>query len=466
MKLLELIFFFLIVSASSFLIYEKVPLNSYTTKIKKELKEIASLHGLEQKVFTTYEYTKDSIKYTLSLVKSKAVFFNVNILSPSVNTQSLSVSLEWNSRDGDTDYLSPYHSLYNAYISKESNSLKSEAYEIQFELEVSSFKFTKTWSLNTEDNFYIPSGLIDNTYVTFKVNCLDEKCPFTNDVLLEVISAFLNEQKSEMNKAFTEKGAEAYYKSLPLGELVQKIYTETSTNIVNENNVDLTLESMPEYSASNSDLIFKRKGKLNNLDIDGDEILSDTSPNQKFNINKKLLQKLISENLFNIMYEQTNNPSTEYELTVSYLKQITDVSSLYDDSEELSVWAEIGNVVFNDEDLSGSVTFNVMVILKNYSEEVFNFSFNMNFKFTPTLLQNGLNFVLLSKHLSVQDISSTKYNIKDKNLLNMWIQNTYLVALGNNEFNLLSLSFDLSYYFSSNKISYEFNNNYLSIIKQ
>ena len=64
------------------------------------------------------------------------------------------------------------------------------------------------------------------------------------------------------------------------------------------------------------------------------------------------------------MYEQTNNPSTEYELTVSYLKQITDVSSLYDDSEELSVWAEMGNVVFNDEDLSGRVALNVMVIKK------------------------------------------------------------------------------------------------------
>ena len=463
MKVFELLFL-LLVSASSFLIYEKVPLNSYTTKIKKELKEIASLHGLEQKVFTTYEYTKDSIKYTLSLVKSKAVFFNVNMLSPTVNSESLSLSLEWKARDGDTDYLSPYHSVYNAYISKDSNSLESEVYELEFELEVSSFKFTKTWSLNTEDNFYTPSGSIDNTYESFKVNCLDEKCPFTNDILLEVVKAFLTDKKSEMNSAFTENGAEAYYKSLPLGELVQKIFTETSTNIVNENNVDLTLESMPEFSES--DLILKRKGKLNNLDIEGDATFSDTSSSQKFNLNKKVLQKLVSENLFNIIYEQTNNPSTEYKLTVSYLKQITDVSSSYDDSEELLVIAEMDQISFNDEDLSGRVAFNVAVLLKNNSEEAFSFTFNMNFKLTPTLLQNGLNFVLLAKHLSVQDISSAKYTIKDENLLNKWIQNTYLVALGNNEFNLLSLSLDLSYYFSSNKISYEFKDNYLSIIKE
>lgn len=463
MKVFELLFL-LIVSASSFLIYEKIPLKSYATKMKKELKEIGALHGLEQKVFTSYDYTKDSIKYTLSLVKSKAVFFNVNMLSPTVNPESLSLSLEWTARDGDTDYLSPYHSIYNAYISKESNSFQSEAFEIEFELEVSSFKFTKTWSLNTEDNFYTPSGSIDNTYDSFKVKCLDEKCPFSNDILLEVIRAFLADKKSEMNSAFTEKGAEAYYKSLPLGELVQKLYTETSTNIVNENNVDLTLESMPEFSES--DLILKRKGKLNNLDIEGDATFSDTSSSQKFNLNKKVLQKLVSENLFNIIYEQTNNPSTEYELTVSYLKKITDVSSLYDDSEELLVNAEMGTISFNDEDLSGRVAFNVSVLLKNYAEEAFSFNFNMNFKLTPTLLQNGLNFVLLAKHLSVQDISSTKYTIKDENLLNKWIQNTYLVALGNNEFNLLSLSFDLSYYFSSNKISYEFKDNYLSIIKE
>ena len=465
MKVFVLLFI-LIVSTSSFLIYEKVPLNSYATKMKKELKDIGALHSLEQKVFTSYDYTKDSIKYTLSLVKSKAVFFNINMLSPTVNSELLSLSLEWKARDGDTDYLSPYHSIYNAKISKESNSLESEVYELEFELEVSSFKFTKTWLFNTEDKFYTPSGLIDNTYISFKVNCLDEKCPFTNDILLEVVNAFLTDKKSDMNSAFTQNGVEAYYKSLPLGELVQKIYTETSTNIMNENNVDLTLESMPEYSESNSDLIFKRKGKLNNLDIDGDEPFSDTSSSQKFNINKKLLQKLISENLFNIIYEQTNNPATDYELTISYLKQITDVSSSYDDSEELLVSADMGKVSFNDEDLSGRVTFNVTVLLKNNFEEVFSFTFNMNFKFTPTLLQNGLNFVLLAKHLSVQDISSTKYTIKEENLLNKWIQNTYLVALGNNEFNLLCLSFDLSYYFSSNKISYEFKDNYLSIIKQ
>ena len=68
-----------------------------------------------------------------------------------------------------------------------------------------------------------------------------------------------------MNDVFIHNGEEAYYKSLPFEELIQKVYSQTSTNIPNEYNIDLTLESRPEYS-TNSDLIFKRKGKLNDLD--------------------------------------------------------------------------------------------------------------------------------------------------------------------------------------------------------
>ena len=92
------------------------------------------------------------------------------MLSQFVNTQpSLTLFLQWNAKEDDTNYLSPYHSIYSAYISKESNSnsLKSELYEIEFELETSVFKFAKTWEFNSEDNFYTSSGSIDNTYISF-----------------------------------------------------------------------------------------------------------------------------------------------------------------------------------------------------------------------------------------------------------------------------------------------------------
>lgn len=45
MKVFE--FILLIFSATSFLVYENVPVNTYSTEIKKELKEIGALHGLK-----------------------------------------------------------------------------------------------------------------------------------------------------------------------------------------------------------------------------------------------------------------------------------------------------------------------------------------------------------------------------------------------------------------------------------
>ena len=193
--------------------------------------------------------------------------------------------------------------------------------------------------------------------------------------------------------------------------------------------------------------------------------MSDSSSYQKFYIYKALIQNLISQNLFNIIYEQTNNPSPKYELTVAYLKQIMDVSSSYIDSTQLRVKAEMIDVVFNDEDaISGTLTFEVSVIEMDGFETLLDFTLNIGFEFTPTLFQNGLNFVLLAKNLNIKSVKATQ-TLRDQDLLISWIENTYLVALGNNEFNLFSLSFNLSPYFSTNKLSYEFRNDYLCITK-
>ena len=461
MKVFEFILLF--ISATSFLVYEQVPFSTYATKVRKELKEIVALHGLEDTEFAEFDYQKDSTVYSLSSIKSKAVFFNVNMPTFSMIENPVSLSFDWQARDGSTNYISPYHLVYRADFNKNSNSLKSTVYELEFEVEVSKFKFTRTWEKTSENDFYTSKGTIDNTYTSFKAKCLDETCPFSKDLLLEVINAFLIEKKSEMNEALNTKGIDAYYKSLPLEQLVQKVYTQTSNNFPNENNIDLSLESMPEYS-SESGLIIKRKAKLNDLDIEGSSTFPGDS-SQRFNINKKLIQNLISQNLFNIVYEQANNPSTQYELTVAYLKQIMDVSSTYPDNTELKVSAEMNDVVFNEEDsISGYVNFNVYVISKSDLENLLTFTLKIGFKFTPTLFQNGLNFVLLSKHLSIMEVKPSS-TVRDEDLLRSWIQNTYLVALGNNEYNLFCLSFDLSYYFTTNKLSYEFKNDYLSIKK-
>jgi len=461
MKVFE--FILLLVSATSFLIYEKIPLNNYAIKVKTELKEIGALHGLEEAEFTDYDYKKDSTTYTLSFVTSKAVFFNVNMLTASGSSDTGALSFSWEAKSGEENYLSPYHSIYSAYISSSSNSLKTTLYEVQFELEVSKFKFSKSWVLNSEDNFYYPTGEVDNSYISFKAKKIELDCPFSDELILEVINGFLTDRRAEMNEAFTNKGIKAYYTSLPLGEVSQKIYTQTSNFITNENNIDFSLESKPEYTSDN--FILKRKGKLNDLDISGDRVFTDTSSSQKLNINKKIIQNLITQNTFNIIYEQTNNPSPQYELTVAYLKKIMDVSG-YADSTELKVFVDMTDITFNDEDaISGTATLEVSVIAKTDLKSLLTFTLKIGFKFTPTLFQNGLNFVLLAKNLKILEVKPTE-TVRDEDLLNSWILNTYLVALGNNEFNLFSLSLDLSYYFTTNKLSYEFNDNYLSIIKQ
>jgi len=393
MKVFE--FILLLVSATSFLIYEKIPLNNYAIKVKTELKEIGALHGLEEAEFTDYDYKKDSTTYTLSFVTSKAVFFNVNMLTASGSSDTGALSFSWEAKSGEENYLSPYHSIYSAYISSSSNSLKTTLYEVQFELEVSKFKFSKSWVLNSEDNFYYPTGEVDNSYVSFKAKKVELDCPFSDELILEVINGFLTDRRAEMNEAFTNKGIKAYYTSLPLGEVSQKIYTQTSNFITNENNIDFSLESKPEYTSDN--FILKRKGKLNDLDISGDRVFTDTSSSQKLNINKKIIQNLITQNTFNIIYEQTNNPSPQYELTVAYLKKIMDVSG-YADSTELKVFVDMTDITFNDEDaISGTATLEVSVIAKTDLKSLLTFTLKIGFKFTPTLFQNGLNFVLLAK---------------------------------------------------------------------
>ena len=373
---------------------------------------------------------------------------------------SLALSLLWNAEDGQTNYISPYHSIYTANLSKTEKDVTTVPYEIEFEVEASKFNFTKIWEMEEENDFYTPKGVIDNLYICFKVKCLKE-CPFSNNLLLQIVNTFLGAKESGLNDIFNEKGVDGFYKSLPFEELVQKIYTQTSTSISNENNIDLTLDSMPEYY-TDSGLIFYRKGQLNDINITEEYPIFNSDSSQRFNINIKLIKNLISENLFNIVYEQTNNPSILYELTVAYLKKIMDISS-YPDSTELKVSSGIINIDFDEgDDINGVATLMVNVISKSDLETLLNFRLKLGFKLIPTLLQNGLNFVLLSQKLNIIEVKPSQ-TVRDEILLRTWIQNTYLVALGNNEFNLFSLDFDLSFYFTSNNLAYEFKEGYLSI---
>jgi len=261
------------------------------------------------------------------------------------------------------------------------------------------------------------------------------------------------------------KGVESYYKSIPFEENAQKIYTSTSSNIPNENTLDLMLESAPEYSESNKIFIFKRKGTLNGQTIQQGSTIDSDTINQSFNLDSRIYNTLISENLFDIKFEQSSNPATKYELTVEYLKQVVELNETYPDSTELKLEAIMKDVALDATDpFKGIVSFEVSLISKDDLTTLFAFDIKLEFKFIVNLFQNGINWALVGKNLKINDFK-TDYEVLDINLLGEWIENTYLCSLGNNEFDLLALPLDLSHYFKGNNLRWEFNGDYLSIIK-
>ena len=453
MKVLS--FFLILITSNCFLIYEKVPLNRYIGRIREELKEIFALRSLENIVFNDYTYTEDDISYTLSQVKPKSVHTNLYMPSATVSTSSgVSITLSWKT---EVAAISPYHLIYTADL--ESNN---EKYQIQFEVEAAEFNFKKSWEYYESDKFYIPKGEISNRYASFKAQCVDSNCPFTKDIIFSVINTFLSYNQYNMNEVFT-KGVESYYKSLPFEEYGQKIYTRTSSSISNENNLDLSIETAPEYN--NEIFIFKRKGTLNGQEIQEGSAIDTSTTTQSFNLNYKIYQKLIQDNQFDIKYEAMNNPASKYELTIPYLKKVINLNTSYEDNTELKLEAIMKNIEFNTYNpLKGVVTFDISVISREDLSIAFAFTLKLDFNFDINLFQNGLNFVLIAKNLVINNVSSD-YDIIDMDLLKEWIENTYLCALGNNEFTLMTLAMDLSHYFKGSALKWEIVGNYLSVIK-
>ena len=454
-------FILLLISVTSFYVYEKIPLNTYVAKVRRELKEIAAFHFIEELNFTDFDYTVGDEACTLSSVKAKAVFFNSFMPAASIeNPTNLILKCSWTAPESGS-YISPYHSIYRAEL-----KYNNVSYPIEFEMEAKQFIFFKQWEKYAQDNFYFPAGSCQIEFVASNAKNLDEKSPFTQKLLLQVINAFISANNPNMNKALNN-GINSYYKSLPFEELMQKIYTQTA-NVPYENNFDLTLEEMPEYGTTSQNegyIIFKRKGTLNGEASGTGELPTDDTNIQRFNLHGRLYQKLITDNKFDIKFEQTNNPASMYQLTGLYLKQVANAS--INDTTQLRLEAKMGDITFNTQDpMLGEITLGISIISLDDLETVFAFSAKFTFMFVPTLFQSGLNFVLLSKNLQITDVApETGFDIIDKVLLMEWVRNTYLCALGNNEYNLFELPMDLSYYFNTNDLSWEFLGYYLSVKK-
>ena len=454
------LFILFIFSVTSSYVNEQIPLDTYITKIRKELKEISSLNSIEELTYDDFDIELDKVNYTLSSVKSKAVFFNQYMPQAKV-TNIINLTIEFTWKANNDSKISPYHSIYTADLKS-----NGKTYKIEFEVESSTFAFSKFWLSYDADTFYVPTGISEIQFTSLRAKNLDKNSPYTETTIIEIIKKFLEANKKKRNEAFYEAVA-GYYKSLPFDEYNQKVYIHTSTSPV-EINFDLSLEEMPSYDNDTQMCIFNRKGTLNKDEkwiTRYDYQNADT--HQRFNLHGSIYQKLISENLFGFDIEQTNNPATMYKLIGKDLKKVANVNDSITDEEELKIKANMQSVTFDSVNpMIGELSLLVEVISKEDSGTVFAFTAKINFIFIPTLMQSGLNFVLLSKNVELSEIvEEPGYEIKDRNLLLEWVQNTYLCALGQNEYNLFEYSLDLSYYFNSNNLSFDFMDEYLSIKK-
>ena len=462
----EFAFILLIISVSSAFVNEKIPLNIYISKVRKELKSISALHSIEELTYSDYDVTIDEIKYTLSSVKAKAIFFNSFMPVASVVNQS-DLTIEFNYKLPEGATISPYHSIYTANLT--SNESNEKSYPIEFEIESDNFKFTKSYELYEKDNFYVPKGSSEINFVSLKAKNLDTNSPYAEELIKNITNQFLSNYTETMNKEFN-KAVAGYYKSLPLEELGQKIYVQNS-GISEEVYFDLTLEDMPYYqdvAETEGFVILERKGTLNEENKEERYIPENADNKQRFNLHSDIYQKLISQNLFGFDFEQSNNPATLYQLTVAYLKKVAKLDGKLPDETKLKIEAQMFNASFdNPSPMVGDVKMIISVISQEEQNTIFEFNAAFKFTFLPTLFQSGLNFVLLGKNVELYEINpESGYEILDYDLLLQWIQNTYLCALGKNEYNLFEVPLDLSYYFKSNDLSWEYlDDGYLSIKK-
>ena len=454
------LFILFIFSVSSSFVNEKIPLDTYIAKIRKELKEISSLHSIEELTYEDFDYDVDKVKYTLSSVKSKAVFFNQYMPQAEVvNMVNLTFDFTW--KIPEDSKISPYHSIYTADLKS-----NDKTYQIEFEVESSTFSFSKSWIPYDADTFYVPTGKSEIHFTSLRAKNLDKNSPYTEELILKIVNEFLNTNHKKRNDAFLETVV-GYYKSLPFDEYNQKVYIHTSTFPL-EINFDLSLEEMPSFENDTKICIFNRKGILNK---DQKWIMRNDYQNadahQTFNLHGSLYQKLITDNLFGFDIEQANNPATKYKLIGKDLKKVTNLNDSVTDDEELKIKANMESVSFDAVNpMIGELSLSVEILSKKDSSTLFAFSAKFKFIFNPTLMQSGLNFVLLGKNVELSDvIEEPGYGIKDRDTLIEWIQNTYLCALGQNEYNLFEYSLDLSYYFNSNDLSFDFVDEYLSIKK-
>ena len=436
---------FLIIGINSSNIIENIPIETYFQRLQKELIEIESLHPF------------NNINFTYNNLINLTVYGN--ILYPQILNMKIennNITLDYNNEEL-LNNTSPYHLYFKGNFVYDNNN-----YPISFILFSYSFHFTKEFQ--DFSNLILPFGFIENKYKLLSFN-YTTKLPVKDEVLKELLEKFVAENENYLNTIHNENGISAYYLAIPFGEVIEKINVMTSKE---KQFVECFLDKTYEkISFNEKSILIEYKGLVNDNQniINENNYLKKECNDDDYNIqfNKNIFENLINENLLFFSVDKNNFISNLIELKGANLKKVFNISSVLDDTNiSLQInQTEISFENHSNEGIQGTTTFLVEVINDDDKTEILTFEADLNFFLKNIIFQHGFNFQILSKDVTVKDITNSSVELIDKNTLIEWINDSLFLTLGIKQFSLFKEFINLNEYFNYKKeITLNVNENY------
>ena len=426
---------FLIIGINSSNIIENIPIETYFQRLQKELIEIESLHPF------------NNINFTYNNLINLTV--DGNILYPQILNMKIennNITLDYNNEDL-LNNTSPYHLYFKGNFVYDNNN-----YPISFILFSYSFHFTKEFQ--NFSNLILPFGFIENKYKLLSFN-YTTKLPVKDEVLKELLEKFVAENENYLNTIHNENGISAYYLAIPFGKVIEKINVMTSKE---KQFVECFLDKTYEKITFNEkSILIEYKGLVNDdrIIINENNYLKKESNDDDYNIqfNKNIFENLINENLLFFSVDKNNFISNLIELKGANLKKVFNIPSVLDDTNiSLQInQTEISFENHSNEGIQGTTTFLVEVINDDDKTEILTFEADLNFFLKNIIFQHGFNFQILSKDVTVKDITNSSVELIDKNTLIEWINDSLFLTLGIKQFSLFKEFINLNEYFNYKK---------------
>lgn len=426
---------FLIIGINSSNIIENIPIETYFQRLQKELIEIESLHPF------------NNINFTYNNLINLTVYGN--ILYPQILNMKIennNITLDYNNEEL-LNNTSPYHLYFKGNFVYDNNN-----YPISFILFSYSFHFTKEFQ--DFSNLILPFGFIENKYKLLSFN-YTTKLPIKDEVLKELLEKFVAENENYLNTIHNENGISAYYLAIPFGKVIEKINVMTSKE---KQFVECFLDKTYEkISFNEKSILIEYKGLVNDDQniINENNYFKKESNDDDYNIqfNKNIFENLINENLLFFSVDKNNFISNLIELKGANLKKVFNIPSVLDDTNiSLQInQTEISFENHTNEGIQGTTTFLVEVINDDDKTEILTFEADLNFFLKNIIFQHGFNFQILSKDVTVKDITNSSVELIDKNTLIEWINDSLFLTLGIKQFSLFKEFINLNEYFNYKK---------------